>query len=218
MIQYMPKWLSWFGKYTHPIIFYLFYIFVEKVKKQLHVICFVHLYSTTQHTITMSKRTVRRPDFMKGLLLTPKNSFWRLWLLFFLQKPFPFYHQMSDTWHICAKKGQKHFFPLKNSTLACAYSSLVNHLRTLFFRTVLFKFETFCLHFDIWLKPKEVGTPYCFCRVFFQKLSLHCSSINLNGYSLFFSVSYFASFLSVLFFGGSYLFSKKIMALKRSSS
>ena len=136
----------------------------------------------------MSKRTVRRPDFTKGLHLTPKNSFWRLWLLFFLQKPFPFYHQMSDTWHICAKKGQKHFFPLKNSTLACACSSLVNHLQTPF-RTVLFKVKVFSLHFDIWLKPKEVGTPYCFCRVFFQKLSLHCSSINLNGYSLFFSVS-----------------------------
>ena len=117
MIRYMPKWLSWFGKYTHPIIFYLFYIFVEKVKKQLHVICFVHFYGTTQHTLTMSKRMVRRPDFTKGLHLTPKNSFWRLWLLFFLQKPFPFYHQMSDTWHICAKKGQKHFFLSKTRPL-----------------------------------------------------------------------------------------------------
>ena len=65
MIRYMPKWLSWFGKYTHPIIFYLFYIFVEKVKKQLHVICFVHFYGTytTCQKGRSDGRTLRKAYF-----------------------------------------------------------------------------------------------------------------------------------------------------------
>ena len=72
---------------------------------------FLRYYTTDVNHVKKDCQT----DFTKGLHLTPKNSFWRLWLLFFLQKPFPFYHQMSDTWHICAKKGQKHFFSLKMS-------------------------------------------------------------------------------------------------------
>ena len=129
MIQYMPKWLSWFGKYTHPIIFYLFYIFVEKVKKQLHVICFVHFYGT--YTTCQKGRSDGRTLW--------KAYFWPLKIVF----------DDSDSSSSCknlflfttkwvtldtfVQKKVKSTFRLSKTRPSLALTLLVNHLQTLFF-------------------------------------------------------------------------------------